>query len=510
MIEALFIIMLWLNDTSSTYNRPSGAAPAYLSSPDRVRWERLRQARMLFKGQHRQYFLLEGRSQYDYPEEDVNGQIINRYVTLNLCKLVSNTTADLLFGAKAKLDAPTPRQTDHLDGLSRRSLIHARLHEAAVQTSWAGGAYLESTLYKGEPHIEVVPCNEVYPQGRPMPDGQYARYVRYAADSVGEGESAVHLLLVTTYEPGVITRRLSVIDPKTGDRKSDAAIDRWPAFDGLTVEPVTRTGLTDNTITYLANKLDDATGLSDFDGLIELQDQVNAKFAQVARVLAKHADPKLAVPDQTAMPDGNLRARHDAYFFDNPDQIPRYITWSAELDAAMRDRDASILAFCAAAEMSPAGLGIRQGATPESARKLKLDMTKDLAKTNRKALLIEPAIARAIETAQRLDQASPLSRSYPVEPIGVTMRDGLPSDPLDDATAVATYRGAGVMSLEAAVEARIQDPDAAAVEVQRIRDEEKAKMPSILMSQTPDGGEPGESRVQPPVANDPADHQEAA
>jgi hypothetical protein len=131
------------------------------------------------------------------------------------------------------------------------------------------------------------------------------------------------------------------------------------------------------------------------------------------------------------------------------------------------------MAFCAAAEMSPVLLGIRQGATPDAARKLRLEATKDLAKTARKSLLVEPAIALAIELAQRLDQTTPLLRSYPIDNVGVHMRDGLPVDGKDLANEEASlWRSAGLLSVEGGVAMRIEDPDAAAVEVQLIEDDE--------------------------------------
>jgi hypothetical protein len=238
-----------------------------------------------------------------------------------------------------------------------------------------------------------------------------------------------------------------------------------------------------------------------------MQDSVNAKFAQVARVLAKHADPKIAIPSRSASPDGTVPATHDTWFYEIKEEIPQYITWSAELDAAMKDRTEAILAFCAAAEMSPVLLGIRQGATPDAARKLRLEATKDLAKVARKALMMEPAIARAVDIAQRLEATSYRNRPaiYTVDPIGVAMRDGLPNDPKDDAEVVSLLRGAGVMSVEDGVEVRYQDPDGKAAEVARIAAEKSAAMPTFF---GPLGGETPAERTQStsePAAPEPAE-----
>jgi hypothetical protein len=474
MLGLLIMSMLWMNDPGSDYNRASNAAPAYLARAEAMRWERLRVLKMLYRGNHRQYFLVEGRTQFNYPVEVIGGWRLQRYITFNLCKLISHTTADLMLGVRPKIDASTPEQTARLDDLAKRSQLHSRLHEAVVQMSWAGGAFLEPTLWNGEPYIEVIPADEIYPQGRVQPDGQFGSYVRYATDTITIAGKDTPILLKTIYRPGVVTRELYEIDgTKLGDKLS---LDQWPAYQGgagmAAPPPEQQTGIDRCTIVYLGNKVGDCSGVSDYDGLIELQDTVNAKFAQLSRVHAKHSDPKIWFDQQSAGPDGNVRATDDAFF---GGVKPDYIVWQAQCEAAERDRTAAMLAFCTAAEMSPVLLGLRQGATPDAARKLRLEATKDLSKAARKSLVLEPAISLALQIAQQLDQTTPLLRSYPIESPGVHVRDGLPVDGLDLASEASTWRAAGLMSIEDGVGMRIDDPDAQAVEVQRIENEEAAK-----------------------------------
>jgi len=473
--------MIWVNEQVASFGRSVGAAPRYLSEEHQLAWQRLRMARMLFEGRHRQFFWDEARTQFDYPITRVGDRQCRLYLTVNLLRLVSVKTADLLFGAKAKLDAPTVPQTDALDLLARRSKIHSRFHTAVVQASWAGGSYLLGTTYRGEGYLDNVEPDDIYPLGQRGPDDQYERYVRYATANIGTEQSPLIVLLETNYEPGRIARKLYQLQ---GDkRQKELNLDQWPhwsaAQGGVPANDV-RTGVGDNVITYIPNECGGNLGLSDYDGIIEVQDTVNAKFAQVARVLMKHSDPKLAMPETAADEKGNVRADHDLFFFRTKDEMPTYITWSAELSAAMQDREAAIDAFCVASEMSQIILGIKKGAAPVAARTLRLEATNSLAKAGRKAPNIEPAIARAVEIAQRLDQTTALRRSYPVDPIGVEMRDGLPVDELDVAQTVSTYRAAGVMSVEDAVERRKEDPDSAFTEVQRIKAEQAASAPPIF------------------------------
>jgi hypothetical protein len=230
-------------------------------------------------------------------------------------------------------------------------------------------------------------------------------------------------------------------------------------------------------IVFLANRTADSVGKSDFDELVSLQDSINAKFAQSARVIAMHADPKMWSETGIAGANGNVKATDNYY---EGGTKPEYITWEAQIDPANADMKENLYAFCFVAEMSPAGLGIQAGGIPESARKLRLSLTKDLSRVDRKKLVVQPAIARVLEIAQRLDQTTPLLRSYAVGDIGVHMRDGLPVDEVDQATAAMNWRSAQLMSIEDGVAMRVEDPDAAKLEVQRIKDEEAAKVPTVF------------------------------
>src|SRR3954466_14074069 len=101
---------IWTLQPAGEYSNAGLTAPAFLSRDEAARWTRLQICRALFEGRHRQFFLDNGNTQFNYPEERVNGRILKRYSAFNLLRLVSVKTADLLFGAKAKLDAPGEQQ----------------------------------------------------------------------------------------------------------------------------------------------------------------------------------------------------------------------------------------------------------------------------------------------------------------------------------------------------------------------------------------------------------------
>jgi hypothetical protein len=63
------------------------------------------------------------------------------------------------------------------------------------------------------------------------------------------------------------------------------------------------------------NELVRGRPVSDYDGAIDLQDALNAKQTQIGRVLAKHADPKLAFPGVDGRRDRATCRATEVYFF---------------------------------------------------------------------------------------------------------------------------------------------------------------------------------------------------
>lgn len=451
----------------------------YLDDAQNVRAERIRVARMLWKGQHRRAFLEEGRTQANFPQMRANGQIITPYLTFNLLRLVTTTITDLLLGEEPSLRVADDLGGDALAELVNRSDLHRVFYTAAQEASWAAETTVEIVRWDGEVYIRNLRPGEVYPLGERNPDGQYSAYRRFATTRVGERV----LLLETTYFPGLITRQCFWLDEQTLTKGSDAGLSQWPVkrADGSDLLPQEATGIDWNTIVWAANEIDEDQPTCDYDGLIDLQDELNAKQTQLYRVIAKHADPKIVFDRSMAAPDGTVPAQHDALFANDVDKAAKYVTWNAELDAAMRDRDFTVSAFCAAAELSPILLGIKQGATPDAARKLRLEATKSLSRAKRKATHQRAFIRTAVDTAMMLENAG-RRVAVAIGQASIELRDGLPTDEMDEANALATLTGGKqVMSLKRAVERQLTDPAAVEEELKEIRRESEAATPPILL-----------------------------
>src|SRR4051812_27189923 len=188
-------------------------APASLPSEDRNRLERIRQARMLLDGRHREYFLDEGRTQFDFPQVRAGGRLVPLYLTYNVLGLISLKGTDLLFGDAPLLRAPGDAQQAALDALADRCALHRLLYACALDASAEGECFLEACAHRGEVYLRQVPADEIFPVGSVQPDGQYAAYVRRRVRDVGTDDAPMGPLLGGTHLPRQNERHCFVVDP---------------------------------------------------------------------------------------------------------------------------------------------------------------------------------------------------------------------------------------------------------------------------------------------------------
>lgn len=478
--------------------RPTGYA-AFLSQDQQVRLERIRQARMLRDDQHREYFLDEGRTQFDFPEIQTATEVIRPYIAANVMGLISETTADLLFGEDPILRVDDEIQQAKLTELVEATSLADLLHDAAADCSAEGEAFLEAVIHDDQVYLQSVPADEIFPEGHVLPNGQYASYVRYGLQNAGPTERPIWLLLETRYLAGSIARTLWQLDERGLRLPRPLDLANWKTDDGQTLRPSTPTGISQNTITWIPNQIRGGRAISDYDRLLPLQDLVNAKYTQLARVIGIHADPAMYFPQDLRDDEGHIRSRYKAFFVQSKDQAPGYITWESQLDAALRDRAAAVQMLLIRARMSPALLGMKEGAAPEAWKKLRLEASNTLSMIKGKARRWAPRIRRALTVAQELQQTLPGER-FDRYPIACEIRDGIPIDDKEQAETIATLRGAGAMSLERSVRLQLVDEAATAEEVARIEEETNrraaAMTPSILMGETNETGETPADQVE--------------
>lgn len=492
---------VWKHEGGSAQSMLRREQLAWLTPAQRCLAEQIRQARMLFEGNDRGYYVDEGRSAYTFAPIKAGEPAF--YRPLNLLTLISLKMADLLFGESCRISIENDGLQSIVDGVVKRSWLNATLSAAATECSWAGRTYLEITRVNGDALIGHVAADEIFPLGAAGPDRQHGSYVRYATAEVGgeNGTATTTLLLETYYTAGAITRRCWKIEPTGGTvaRTEPVNLDRWLVKnDDQPLPESEATGLSRPSIVFIPNGYQAA---SDYDGLISAQDDVSAKHTQLARVLAKHADPRLYMPETAVDPaTGNVSAAAEVFFGrDKASDKPEYITWNAELASAIEDRKFALLVFATKAEMPLSLLGIKDDSTAETASKMRLNAATAIAKASRVASYWQGALALAMSLAIEAETGR-----LPAEAIGVEMRDGLPVDEKERGETIATLRTAGVMSRRRALEAQYLEPTDVDAELKELDEETKQSMPSTLM------GEPTADAAGPSVAGEATDLVDAA
>jgi hypothetical protein len=489
VMESIPAVWVYTTNAASQTIRAQGYG-AFLSREQQARLERIRQARLLFDGQHKQYYLDEDRTQFTWPAAQVNSMMVQPFITLNLLRLISFKGADLLFGDEPLLRVEDVYQQAFLSDLADRSSLHQLFYAKALDCSYEGEAFIEAVLCQGQPYLKEMDAAEVFPVGGIGPDKQYHRYDRYRMKNVGTEVSPIMLLLKEIYLPGRIERHVYQLDDK-GKIMREVTIESWPMDDGSPpLEPLTLTGIAMNTITWIPNQLVRGQPISDYDGAIELQDELNAKQTQIARVLAIHANPKMAFPRNAADPQGRIPAGYEVSFFDDPANIPKYLTWAgSELEWAIKDRDFTRDALLMACEMSPILLGIKAaGSHAEAFKTVRVQAYNSTTKAARKAVYWTTGIRRCIGVAQALSHAA--GSRYEQGQLGVQLRDGLPVDDLDQANRLSILRAAGLMSVRGGL-MELKGGDVASVDAEaaELEKENAGKTPSIFMGMGTPGGQ---------------------
>jgi hypothetical protein len=483
--------------------------PDFLTDDQKMRLERVAQARVLFEGLHREFFLdsYPRRTQWNFPPDNINGSIQVMYLTFNLLGLTSLKFADLLFGQIPAFDAKSPDQYAAIQKLSTRSMLHAVLAGAAVSQGPEGEAFLEAVIapFDRNVYVRQVPSDEIFPVGEVREDGQYDSYARYRVKNVGTSKEPQWLLLEVTSAPGVITRKVWQLDKNGAKVGEPVSLDRWdPSLAG---QEVTRTGLEMNTIVWVPALLGKAH--SDYNCALIQQDKFNSDNTRVGRILAKHSNPKIGFPRRMSDAQGNIPAAADAFFLDDMTQLPKYVTWDANLEGAIQDRAFTLNQLLVRLEMSPVLLGLKEGAAPDAYKKVRLEAFNSITAASRKAVIWTAGVQRILDVAMALDNTRP-GISYPFgenAPVGVTLRDGIPTDEGEQATNISTLRTAGAMSRYRAVLLQLGDVQATEAEVKQIEEETAAAAPSVNIelpagdpgntengtSNPPEGGTPNEN-----------------
>jgi hypothetical protein len=410
--------------------------------------------RLLFTGRHDDVY---ARVQ-QWLEREVDKTLI--YIVVNFAALISKVCADLLFGEQVRVvagDEGSPEQLA-VDAIVSDNNLHTRAYEMALSSSWRGDAVLKARF--GKPAawesdrviVESVPASCFFPHL----NGDNVQETTGATLGWLKESGGKKYLRKEIHEPGIIRNELWLLDGnrlkqqvplKTLEEYAELPESQDTGYPGLLVEHVPNW------------RLDDMFwGISDYQDLESLFDELNNRVSRVSRILDKHSDPKLILPPGVMKYDDSRKR----WYVEKEDlqvvevdqaevgDLPRYLVWDAQLEAAFRQIDKLLELLMMTSEVSPAAFGLDKNGVAESGRALKFRLLRTLAKVNRKKLYFDQGLKRILYAAQVLDVTHGKGGYEPSMP-RIEWADGLPADDFEQAQVEQTRMAAGNTSLESSV-----------------------------------------------------------
>lgn len=384
------------------------------------------------------------------------------YIVANFPKLVSLVCADLLFGEEPAITAGEDgsKTSETLATIVKANGLHTLNYEMAVGSSARGDCvyklrYGQRYEYseRAEAIVTAVNPSLFYPQF-----AQDDCRLMTGAVIAWERELAKERYLCREiYLPGKIRHELWRME-RGGQLGPQVPLNTLPEYAGLKEEE--ETGYPGLLVWYVPNWRmdDDWRGISDYEGIDSLVDELNNRLSRISRVLDKHENPKLILPPGLMQFDPKTQRYYIAkealdVIEVGPDvgvNLPRYLVWDAQLSAAFAQIDKIVEMAFMVSETSPDAFGMGKSGAAESGRALKFRLLRTLAKVNRKKRYFDEALKQVLHAALTLESQRGPS-SFDVPDIDITWRDGLPDDEQEETEIAASGVQAGIMSRRTAV-----------------------------------------------------------
>lgn len=380
-------------------------------------------------------------------------------------KRLSTLWADLLIGETPGVsDAKDDGLTQYLSDLVKRLNLWRAAYQAAIDASRFGDAVLKVRRDDaGRTRVAVIHPSCWFPVVSETDSTEVVAHV--LAWPTGEPEKGTGRLQVEIHEAGRVEYR--VYDHSGGALNPAAGIGKL-----LDVHDE-QTNVDSPLVVHIANTATSGRlyGHDDYSDLTAILQELEVRFAQNARILDKHADPKMFGPDYTRKDEetGQTVADIGDYVpLDEGETPPGYIAWNAQLDSSYKQIEELMQQFYMLSETSPAVFGDVKNGLAESGSALKRLLMVPLAKVNRIRLDFDFGLKEVIRLAALLDSGKA------VKPV-IAWKDGLPDDEAETVQVEATAVAAGITSkLSAMKRAYGYDDKQAADEQKQIEKETPA------------------------------------
>jgi hypothetical protein len=441
--------------------------------------------RMLFEGRHAEVYeeAFQRITRVIGNFEDV----VSFATIANYQKLITLKVADLLMSEPPKIVAGEIGSTEQqsVENISERTDLHNKSYVAALDVPRCGDGLLRVYSTPDGGMIGTAQPQFWFPVVDPDDISIFTHHVIAWTKQLNDSQQE---LTVRIHEKGFYTEKKFLLQGF-----SDIAAYRIVQKNS---EQRFDTGLDDFAIIPIPNVLtsDRVHGMDDYTDIDSIISELLVRIGQVSKILDKFAEPSVSGPSSSLEPDpitgkwvlklGNFFARDS-----KDDAEVKYITWDASLDANFKQIELLINLLHAMSEMGGNILGdTKDEGGVLSGTALRFKMVSPLAKAKRISNRFKTALQKAVRLCSQLGGDGVVDLSD--VPISVTFMDGLPNDPMEEATIMAT-RTANKPTISQKRALMVYDgmsPEDAENELQQIQDEEAAANPVMSLS-TPFNGD---------------------
>lgn len=465
---------------------------------DRRRLQLYERYQKFFKGEHTTAFRYLGA------RSDIDKRLSPRKIALicNYPALITKASTDLLCGEAPKFVASgsgAKAAQTVLDELVKKNRFESVLYATQTVTSFRGDGVFRVRDNGHRIVIEQVPAHNYFVMLDPDNDTEVlAQCVAW----IREDPSGCYLR-VEHHEVGRIVNEAYLVKEKKG-QGSWSVVGQVPlaqAYSPPFMPPAEEemTGLDIPLVWHVSNFYDGECywGWSDYSGGLDtLFEALNNRLSKIDSYLDRHQRPILVGLPGMADTEAQVDSRQDYLEPQNPDQakdLPRYVTWDGQMEAAFRELDELKRQIRVQSETPKRLLGESEDTSIDSGRAMLNDFIPIEKKVNRKRTLLDPVVKEVLLTALQLHQLRYSGPSVDGISIDIHWQDGVPQDYMEAAQTESTLVQNKLTSKQSAIERLFGvSPEEAQAELERMDAETKAATPPALSQAQPGDAHPAQ------------------
>lgn len=435
---------------------PSAAAIEKARNRRRCR----RTFRDLAQGRWRRVLMDMKKSQHFFPgqlkSDGTFGSLLTKF---NVFSVAIDIHATTLAANQVKISVPEEYQEQALaiTQIRNRCLFDARLHAAVRLFNRESEAYFAVSAIASGVIISLESNERTFAVGPDGPDGQPTvidrRWIIEQPDPVNHRQKR-HFLRIERHSAGRI-EQLAYLAKGDDVLQDETQLSRVPLTDAIgtqaaaSVQELVETGLEHPALTRLIAAEDDhepAFIINEED--IDLFDTLAASFTRLARTSEQHGDPKIRVAEEHIDKSTGQLTQNRALL--DPDKEVEYIIADFKLDKLLAMMSATLDYALIVLHVSKGLIGLKEGAAAEAYESKLLDSSLTLSRAIGAQTYVQPALNRIWSSACTMESRLP-ARGFPVAPVDVQMRPGIPKSPKEVIRELRDQLDAGIISQRRAI-----------------------------------------------------------